>query len=756
MKIDLVTSGPNTDGNSSAHGFGNFSLKLADNAGSTSMGEVLNITPGGYAKIQNRLQVGQAGGTGNSGRLDLFGRYSADKPRIFFKTDHPSATTQWDMAQIYAGDGGDFNGTLTFQVAYGSGNGSTPAALATALFIDDTRDATFYGNLGVGAVNTSFNFYNNGTTYLNGEAIVDSDLTISGAGNNGNARLMLSNGATQSGASQAVAGYGLLKQRDVNHQAVSGQQTHVGAYGWYTIAIPSGYSAQGLAADIELIVRTGGRHHNGKTLKKYIINTNNGTTQSVGGLGTVTILQTLDHRHGGGYGGNASECEFYYRTSVDWNGGEIIMRLYRADREPVTVVEINPIGSWALNSSTRIPKLTCHGFGTTYDSSTQKGQINQTRPTSNLSSPIQVEYSGWQKTSTNNKFKVSQKGPASGTASEVARFTNDGSLATSGYIYIGASSGTDWRLGKNINGTSSNNNFGIAKHSGTVLAMEIDAGNNNTTFTGTLECDGNIQVINHASTSSYAHVSINGNRTNGTDGSFGEVIFHNNGDSVATVAGFRDGADDKGSLVFQTQNGSAGFGTRMAINAVGDVAIGYGSPTSISANTTSLSISSTRNDLSGALISKANSTIKHQQYWDSSGYSFNLSSNSGIFKWNVGSSTRMALSTSGDLTAHGDVVAFGSPSDKRLKENIKPIESALDKAMKLQGVTFDWKKSDSILDIKEDIGFIAQDVKEVVPELVRENENGMLSMRHQGITPILLEAIKELKAEIEELKKQIK
>jgi len=112
--------------------------------------------------------------------------------------------------------------------------------------------------------------------------------------------------------------------------------------------------------------------------------------------------------------------------------------------------------------------------------------------------------------------------------------------------------------------------------------------------------------------------------------------------------------------------------------------------------------------------------------------------------------------TTGTFTSSGDIIAFGSPSDKRLKENIKPIESALSKVSKLQGVTFDWKQSDSILDIKEDIGFIAQDVKEVVPELVRENEDGMLSMRHQGVAPILLEAIKELKAEIEELKKQIK
>ena len=84
--------------------------------------------------------------------------------------------------------------------------------------------------------------------------------------------------------------------------------------------------------------------------------------------------------------------------------------------------------------------------------------------------------------------------------------------------------------------------------------------------------------------------------------------------------------------------------------------------------------------------------------------------------------------------------------------DMSQTESALDKAMKLQGVTFDWKKSDSILDIKEDVGFIAQDVQKVMPELVIENKDGMLSMRHQGIAPILLEAIKDLKAEIEELK----
>ena len=102
------------------------------------------------------------------------------------------------------------------------------------------------------------------------------------------------------------------------------------------------------------------------------------------------------------------------------------------------------------------------------------------------------------------------------------------------------------------------------------------------------------------------------------------------------------------------------------------------------------------------------------------------------------------------FTAAGDVVAFGSPSDISLKENIKPIESALDKVKKLQGVTFDWKEQD-ITNLKEDIGFIAQDVQKVLPELVRENKDGKLSLRHQGIIPVLLEAIKELSDKVKEL-----
>jgi len=166
-------------------------------------------------------------------------------------------------------------------------------------------------------------------------------------------------------------------------------------------------------------------------------------------------------------------------------------------------------------------------------------------------------------------------------------------------------------------------------------------------------------------------------------------------------------------------------------------------------------------DSSGAKLTfsgnGANPTSTTASIYDQSGVGLTLSAhNVSIRNYDGTNMIESARFTHDKLTCAGDVIGYGSPSDIRLKENIKPIESALDKVSKLQGVTFDWKKSDSILNIKEDIGFIAQDVQEVLPELVRENSDGMLSMRHQGITPILLEAIKELKAEIEELKKHIK
>jgi hypothetical protein len=135
--------------------------------------------------------------------------------------------------------------------------------------------------------------------------------------------------------------------------------------------------------------------------------------------------------------------------------------------------------------------------------------------------------------------------------------------------------------------------------------------------------------------------------------------------------------------------------------------------------------------------------------------SFYIGTGSGADNGSETIANKLSISSTGTLTVSGDVIAYGSPSDAKYKENVKPIENALGKVMDLEGVSFDWKENSEILDIKEDIGFIAQDVQKVIPELVKENEDGNLSLRYQGLIPVLLEAMKEQQKQIDELKSQM-
>lgn len=109
-----------------------------------------------------------------------------------------------------------------------------------------------------------------------------------------------------------------------------------------------------------------------------------------------------------------------------------------------------------------------------------------------------------------------------------------------------------------------------------------------------------------------------------------------------------------------------------------------------------------------------------------------------------------APTTAGLIRATNDVVAFYS-SDKRLKDNIKPIEGALDKVCKLGGYEFDWNAKQDVYQ-GHDIGVIAQEVEAVFPELVTDRDNGFKAVKYEKLVPALIEAIKELKNEIELLK----
>ena len=109
-----------------------------------------------------------------------------------------------------------------------------------------------------------------------------------------------------------------------------------------------------------------------------------------------------------------------------------------------------------------------------------------------------------------------------------------------------------------------------------------------------------------------------------------------------------------------------------------------------------------------------------------------------------------SLQVSGTITC----TDINSTSDIKLKENIHSIDNPLDKVMQINGVGFRWK------DTKEDaIGVIAQDIEEVLPELVKENDQHK-SVNYNGLIGLLIEAVKTqqeqintLRQEIEDLKK---
>jgi hypothetical protein len=125
-----------------------------------------------------------------------------------------------------------------------------------------------------------------------------------------------------------------------------------------------------------------------------------------------------------------------------------------------------------------------------------------------------------------------------------------------------------------------------------------------------------------------------------------------------------------------------------------------------------------------------------------------INSNAQLNSLGVGVS---ASGSAGAIRATGDITAFFS-SDARLKENVRPIENAVDTVLQIRGVRFDWTDDyltrhgdiDGYFNRKEDIGVIAQEVQKVFPELVGERVDGSLAVKYDRLVAGLIECIREL------------
>lgn len=149
-----------------------------------------------------------------------------------------------------------------------------------------------------------------------------------------------------------------------------------------------------------------------------------------------------------------------------------------------------------------------------------------------------------------------------------------------------------------------------------------------------------------------------------------------------------------------------------------------------------------------------------------SGYTLNVAGNAQFIKSST--STAMVVGLSGvtgsiirfsynagfvgSISTDGTNTAYNTSSDYRLKEQVRPIDNPLEKVMKLNPVNFKYKNSKTVQD-----GFIAHEIQEILPYLVTGEKDGveMQEVDYSKLTPILIAAIKEQQAQIQELKNKL-
>ena len=233
--------------------------------------------------------------------------------------------------------------------------------------------------------------------------------------------------------------------------------------------------------------------------------------------------------------------------------------------------------------------------------------------------------------------------------------------------------------------------------------------------------------------------------TTSSVGSFGSLI------SVGTLsvfsnANFGGGYGSSGVTLYSTGSGS--FNGNLIVD--GSITAGSFNPTSLNVGggygSTGVTLSSAGSGsfngnviVDGTISSGSTATFGGSTYigggYGSTGITLQ-SDGTGFFNGN--------LIVDGSITAGGNITAY---SDAKLKENLEVIPNALEKVSTLTGYTFDRVDTG-----ESQTGLIAQDVLKVLPEAVGHAEDGTLTLAYGNLVGLLVEAIKELKEEIEELK----
>jgi hypothetical protein len=318
-------------------------------------------------------------------------------------------------------------------------------------------------------------------------------------------------------------------------------------------------------------------------------------------------------------------------------------------------------------------------------------------------------------------------------------------------------------------------------------------GQANLAFTQANNVGGAVTTANNTAVAAFGQANLAFTQANNVGGAVttanSNIVASFNQANTATTIG----SSAFGQANTATTIGSSAFGQANTATTIGSSAFGQannvgGAVTTAnniaiaafgranSAQTIAVAAFAQANDSSITILSDTVNTNRFISFLDSSSgsaSSLNVST-SGLF---FNPSTRTVTSnnvnivvslgvgtapsgTTGQIRATNDITAYFS-SDIRLKTNIIQIKNALEKINSIRGVEFDWTDDylqnhggeDGYFVRKHDVGVIAQEIEKVLPEVVGERDDGIKAVKYDRVVSLLIEAVKELSAEIEILKK---
>ena len=200
--------------------------------------------------------------------------------------------------------------------------------------------------------------------------------------------------------------------------------------------------------------------------------------------------------------------------------------------------------------------------------------------------------------------------------------------------------------------------------------------------------------------------------------------------SFSTALGFETDATDYGSFVIGSYNSSGSSATSAASFSTSAPAFVIGNGTASNAKSDAFKVL-----FNGNTTVAGDITVTGNDMTFGNGETISNASD-GTVTITSGTVSLSSNATIGnDLTVSGDIVVS---SDARLKANIVSLGSTLARLLLIDGKTYTMKK-----DGKQKIGVLAQDIQNVFPELVSEDDNEMLAVNYQGLVPVLINALKE-------------